>query len=259
MHDERFRVGDTEDVLRAVGHVPLLVVAAFLVAGLFQSLGFALLVPAGTALESVSPAGNAALTALQFVGFLVVCLVYLDYRDDRSLVALRRPRLSDAAWIVAGLVGLYVLNDAVGIALSNFGVEPAANQAIESGREQPPLLLYLAVVSVCFVAPAEELLFRGLVQGLLRRAAGVVPAVVVTSLVFGLVHSFALVSAGGGAPALSGIAAYVAVAAALGLVLGTLYEYTETLVVPVAIHGLWNALLFLQVYAAESGLIEAAL
>lgn len=249
----RFRARDRDDVLRAILDVPLLIALAFLVGILLSGVGAAALVGPDVTLETIPPLTNAVVTALQFVGFLAVGLVYLDYRDDWSLVALRWPTPRDVGWVVLGLVALFVLNYAYGVVLTTLGIEPAANQAVESGREQPTLLLYMAAVSILFVAPGEELLFRGLVQGLLRRVVGVGPAILVASILFGVVHWIALVGAGGGEPTLSGILAYVAIAAGLGLVLGTVYEWTKTLAVPVVIHGLWNAVQFLWVYAAETG------
>ena len=46
---------------------------------------------------------------------------------------------------------------------------------------------------------------------------------------------------------------YVAVAGVLGLVLGSVYELTENLVVPVAIHALWNVYVFGSQYLVATG------
>ena len=53
---------------------------------------------------------------------------------------------------------------------------------------------------------------------------------------FGVVHWIAL--SGGGK------VTYIAVAAVLGLALGAVYERTKNILVPIAVHGLYNALLF---------------
>ncbi len=85
----------------------------------------------------------------------------------------------------------------------------------------------VAAVTAVLVAPlAEELLFRGLIYRLARRAWGVWPAAVVSSLVFGLIHGepwflFGLIG--------------------LGLVLAYLYETTGSLLAPVLAHALHNA------------------
>lgn len=244
MGDQSFRFADAETRTTALTHGVGLVIAAF-VAGLgLASVGIVAVRSGGVALEPAPAEVNAVLTALQFVGFVLVGYWYLDRVADGALVYHRRPSLGDLGWIVGGLVGLFVLNVALSEVLAALDVEVATNEAIRAGREQPRLLLYLAVVSLVLTAPGEELIFRGLVQGLFRRAYGVVPAVLVTSLGFGLVHYVALAGAGSRP-------AYVAIAALLGLVLGALYERTETLVVPVVVHGAWNAVQFLRVYAIE--------
>jgi membrane protease YdiL (CAAX protease family) len=91
-------------------------------------------------------------------------------------------------------------------------------------------------VTLLFVAPAEELVFRGVAQGLLKRSFGPVPGIVASSALFGVGHYLAAGS--GDAWTL------VLVSGALGLILATIYEYTENIAVPTLAHGLWNAGLF---------------
>jgi membrane protease YdiL (CAAX protease family) len=133
--------------------------------------------------------------------------------------------------------------------LSQLGIQSAANNAITQGQQQPEYLLYLIPVALLFNAPAEEFLFRGVVQGLFRKAYGPLPAVVMASALFGVVHYFALGGQGSKW-------AYVAIAAVLGLLLGLLYEKTENLAVPIAVHGIYNALQFYLAYLAATGQIQ---
>lgn len=104
-------------------------------------------------------------------------------------------------------------------------------------------------ISLLLVAPGEELIFRGVVQGLFRRAYGPVPAILITSALFGVAHYLALSG--------SGKLVYVAVAAILGLVLGTVYELSDNLVVPTLAHGVWNSYLFLGQWVLLTYDIEA--
>lgn len=237
----------------AITHSGGLVVAAFLAGILLSAVGVVYVRAAGIPVESPPPGVNAGLTALQFVGFLAVGYLYLDRVADRDLVFLRWPTLRDAGWVVAGLVGLYAFNLLLSVVLANIGVDPASNQIVSQNRDTPVAMLYLAVVSILFVAPGEELLFRGLVQGLLRRAFGVAPALVAASAVFGVAHVGALIGGPGADPTLVEIAAYLAIAGGLGLILGAIYERTKSLVVPIVIHGLWNAYQFLLIYGLETG------
>lgn len=250
------------DSLRAVGratvHGGLVILGAFLVAALFVRATVEILGSFGIAVAERPPAVTAVLTASQFVGFLVVGYWYTVRVGDRELLHLGRPTLRHAGWVVVGLVGLYVSFFALSSLLGALDIQPATNRVIAENRDQPLALLYLAAVSILFVAPGEELLFRGVLQGLFRRALGVVPAVAVASLAFGLVHVVALVGVPETAPTMAEIGAYVAIAGLLGAVLGALYERTETLVVPVAVHGLWNAYQFVAVYATETGVLVAS-
>ena len=238
-----FRVDDptarTESLTHAVG----LVLVAFVAGAAFAAAGERLLeaTPAG------APLVEAGATAASFLGFLLVGAVYLDWREE-PLVGLRMPTVRDGAVAVVGtalLVGTMVGLEA---ALSWLGVGPAENATIAAAREHPRLFLYYVPVTIAFVAPAEELLFRGLVQGLLRENYGVVPGVVCAAIAFGLVHYPAL--SGGGSPG-----AYVLVAVLAGLVLGGLYEYTGNLLVPIAVHGAWNATVFAVGYYETVGAV----
>lgn len=204
-------------------------------------LGFALatIVAAGAfglTRQSAPLAVNVAVTVAQFVGFLLVVGGYVALRDDRDLIKWRVPTVGDVAWMAGGFAILVVAAGTAAAVASALGAETAQNQVIEMGQQNPEYFLYMIPVTLLFVGPAEELVFRGVVQGLFRRAWGVVPAVVVTSLVFGVVHVAALSG--------SGKLTYIGVVAVLGLVLGGVYERTDNIVVPIVIHGVWNVMLF---------------
>jgi membrane protease YdiL (CAAX protease family) len=163
-------------------------------------------------------------------------------------VLARAPSLRDAAWAVGGLVALFLTNVVLSAVLVQFGLEGAQNAVIEQGRANPELFLYLIPVTVLFVAPAEELLFRGAVQGLFVRAAGVGPAIVGSSLLFGVAHYLALVASG------SRVATLVVILV-LGLLLGVVYELSENLAVPIAVHAGWNVTVFAWEYALVTGAV----
>ncbi|MDS0282235.1 CPBP family intramembrane glutamic endopeptidase [Haloarcula onubensis] len=239
----------TESVVRALA----VVVGAFLFAGVFSSLGAALLgvdVQNGLDASSTPPALYAAINAISFVGFILAAVAYLQVRDDSSLVYLRRPRPSDLGWALVGVVGILLGSLVMGVvvqalsalaaALFGVTVESGQNSIITQGRENPVLFLYMVPVALLFVGPAEELVFRGVAQGLLRRAFGVVPGLVFASLLFGFGHYLAISSGSAWT--------YILTASALGLVLGAVYEYTENIAVPALAHGLWNAGLFVLNY-----------
>lgn len=253
MPPDAVAIGDRSVRLQSVLHSLGLVVAAFIVGiglslvGLYGLAALGVTVQIG---DQIPAEVSAVLSALQYVGFIGVCLWYLYWRNDADdLFSISVPGLRQVGWAVLGLVGLFVLLNILSVIITALGLTTAENAAITTGREQPVLLLYMLVVTIVFVAPGEELLFRGLVQGLFRRAYGVIPGLVLASTLFGVVHYIALVGTGSRA-------VYIVIAAALGLVLGLLYERTQNLVVPMLVHGAYNAIIFYVNYLIATGAVE---
>lgn len=252
MAGEYYRVADMRTRVESITHSVGLVIGAFAFATVVSSATVSLhpgLVLTTTGVESTTPLAYAVLTASQFVGFFAAIAAYLGWRADLTLFEVDLPSVRDAAWVVGGFVALYGINVGISVLFQSLGLEMATNQVITDGEQDATRFLFLIPVTLLFVAPAEELLFRGIVQGLFRRAYGLVPGVVLASALFGLFHWFALSGSG------SGKLSYVATAAVLGLVLGALYELTDNITVPIAVHGLYNTLLFVGQYLAVTGAV----
>lgn len=83
----------------------------------------------------------------------------------------------------------------------------------------------LGVLSVA-AGVGEEMLFRGVIQGALGRWLGVAPAIVLASLLFGLLHPVSV--------------AYVVVAAVLGAYLGTVWVVSGNLLTVIVAHALYD-------------------
>lgn len=254
MASDYYHVADWQTRLRALTHAVGLILVAYLLGAVCVFVATGLLRLGGITAESVAslpPLPYAVLTASQFVGFFLTVVAYLQWRDETDFFEVGLPSLRDVALVVGGFVALYGLNVAVSIAFQFLGVEIATNRVIEEGQQDSVRFLYMIPVTLFFVAPAEELLFRGVIQGLFRRVYGVVPGVAIASLLFGLVHYLALIGSG------SGKLSYVAVAAGLGLVLGALYEVSQNIAVPIVVHGLFNSFLFVGQYLLATGAIQA--
>ncbi|MFC7007671.1 CPBP family intramembrane glutamic endopeptidase [Halalkalicoccus salilacus] len=95
-------------------------------------------------------------------------------------------------------------------------------------------------LSILLVGPGEELLFRGIIQQLLRIRFGVPVGITIASVIFAVAHVGSLTG--------EGLVATLATYVVLSLILGVSYEYSENLVVPATIHGLFNAIQFLALY-----------
>ncbi|WP_058364863.1 CPBP family intramembrane glutamic endopeptidase [Haloparvum sedimenti] len=230
-----------------LGQAVLVVLGAFFAAvavtgwGTDALVGLGLLTP-DTSLYTVAG------TVLQFLGFGIGVAGFLALVDEPGLIRVRALDRRDALLTVGGVVVLLALQFVLLYALQVLGLSTGENQAMLPGREDPTYFLYMVVVSVLFVGPAEELLFRGVVQGLLRRAFAAWPAILIAGAFFGLIH----------APAVQGgqveTLLYAVVATLLGCLLGYLYERSGNLAVPAIAHGLYNATLFGIQYAAAVGL-----
>jgi len=253
---EYYRVTDWRTRAESLGHSLGVVVGAFLVGYVLLNVTALALVAADVVTVEaltepdvpIPPTVYAAVTVAQFLGMGVLGGLYLWWRGDIALFDVGVPDLRDVATTVVGFVVLFVAASALTVVIGLLGVESATNEVVEQGQRNPRIFLYMIPITILLVAPAEELIFRGIVQGLFRGAYGVVPAVVLASALFGVAHWLALT---GGGSRLT----YVAIAAVLGLVLGVAYEYSENLAVPVVIHGLWNAFLFGSQYQAAAAMV----
>lgn len=101
------------------------------------------------------------------------------------------------------------------------------------GRGAAPRMTVRAVVTMVLVVLVEEVLFRYLALGALRRAGVPVDvAVVLTTLPFALVHFIGRLDRHAALQALSALPS--------GMILGYLYWASESLLVVTAFHVMWN-------------------
>ena len=228
MLDDRSALGPIAPILAVLG----VTVLAFV---LSLGAGVAFLVPMlvlGYGVETTPVLLGA--TAAGQVGFLLAGYAYVRFRDVR--VPLRVPSRSDALAVAGGTVVALAAAVALSAVLNALDLVPESVIG-DVVTADPTFLLGLAVLSVLVVAPAEELLFRGAVQGTLRERYGPVPAVAGASLLFGSMH---LTNYTG---ALLPVIAGASLIAAVGAVFGALYEWTDNLAVPVAAHATYNTVL----------------
>lgn len=191
----------------------------------------------------LSPRGWLVLSivTIQLLFFVGVSIAYLAYRDlTLADIGVKWPSLEGWIALGAGYIGLIVLWLAASIAsffvADRFGIERTPQSIIEIGQQDPFVFVLLAVLSVLIVGPAEELLFRGVIQTRLRETFGVVVALTVATALFALIHVFGFLGGGVGGAVLG-----VSVLFVIGSVLAVVYEYTGNLVVVAILHGLFNA------------------
>lgn len=182
-----------------------------------------------------------ALTVAGQVGFLLVAYVYARRRGLRVETAV--PSARGMGYGLGGALAAVVVAVALSTALQRLDLVPGSVIG-DAATADPTVLVGLAVLSVVVVAPVEEFLFRGVVQGRLREAFGPVGAVAGSSLLFGSVHL------GNYTGALAPVVAGALLIACVGVVLGALYERTGNLAVPVVAHAAYNVTLLGFAYLA---------
>lgn len=187
---------------------------------------------------------------LQGVTFGGVALGYLYYKNlDLSFIRARVPTLQDLGLVVVGFIVLFGLLQTISQLVSALGLQSAQNSVVDIASGNPIVFLLLVPLSFILIGPGEELLYRGLIQGILRNAFSPVRAIVLASALFSLIHIFSIQ---GGT---EGRMVYLGIVFALALVLGSLYEYTDNIVVPALVHGAYNATLFGVQYLAAVDMI----
>jgi membrane protease YdiL (CAAX protease family) len=234
--------------------VPAMLRALFIGIGSFV-LGNVVLLAVAQALIVVGvpvmdlPALQIALSVLlvQGVTFGAVGFLYTRARHGLELIDIRVPDLRDAIMAVSGTVVLFALLFALNFVVRMLGMESPDNSIVEMGAKNPIIFLVLVPLSYLIVAPGEELLYRGLIQGLLRKHVSSIAAIILASVIFAVVHYYAFAS---------GRLVAVGMVAILSLVLGAAYEYSGNLTVPIFIHGTFNAIQFTVAYVAvQRGLL----
>jgi hypothetical protein len=178
------------------------------------------------------------------VGQLAMFGLGYGYRRYRNVsIPITVPSLRQGGVVVGGVVAAILLAIGLSQLLSALGLLPGSVIG-DTATTNPTFLLGLAALSVLIVAPVEEFVFRGIVQGRLRAQFGPVPAIIGASLLFGSLH---LANYSGNPAA---IIAGALLIAAVGSLFGSLYEYTGNLAVPVLVHAIYNVVLLVSSYLA---------
>ncbi|MEA5389303.1 type II CAAX endopeptidase family protein [Haloarculaceae archaeon H-GB11] len=178
-------------------------------------------------------------TAAGQVAFLIVGYAYSKLRSVSVTIA--RPSGRELLLALGGTVAALVVATGLSVLLTVLDLLPQSVIG-DIATRNPTFLLGLAALSMVLVAPAEEWLFRGVIQGRLRQRAGPVSAIAGSSLLFGSMH---LANYSGTLlPVLAGAALIVVV----GCIFGALYEYTGNLAIPIVTHATYNVVLMIISY-----------
>jgi len=206
------------------------------VAGVLLALGAGIVlgVPAAIAGQKdngdLTTLGNVGIQLATALGFLLVPMAIAatqgakGLREILSRLGVRRFRPPALRWMAAA-IGAYLLFAAL---YSLLIVEPK-QEDIAEGFGSVPVQVLLIVIA----APvSEEVCFRGMLFGGLRRNLARIPAALLAGLIFGGLHALTGVSA---VPPLIGF----------GFILSLLYEKTGSIVPGILLHMLNNSVALL--------------
>ncbi len=183
----------------------------------------------------------AGIVILGQVGFLIVAYFHIRLRDIK--VPMEMPTRSDLKYLGGGAIISLIAGVGLSQVLSLLNLMPES-VIDELAAMNPTFLLALAVLSGLLIAPAEELLFRGAIQGRLRQRFGAVTAVGGASFLFGSLHL------GNYTGEILPIIAAALLTVLLGVILGVVYERTKNLAVPILVHAIYNVALLIPSYFA---------
>jgi membrane protease YdiL (CAAX protease family) len=198
-------------------------------------------------LQTVMGSENFALTFLIGGGLATLWLgvfgvVYLRFRPVTLHYGLRWPTLRDTGWIIGGLIAVVLVSVIVEVVFIPFSDGSATTISAAAAVENPLMIYTIFLIgNLVLIAPIEEFLYRGVIQGRLREAFGPIAAISITAIGFALGHLLSYWYGGSDLVSVSVFAELFGIAA-VGLVLGIIYERTESLLLVSIIHGLANSI-----------------
>jgi len=185
---------------------------------------------------------------LNFLGFVLAGAVYLWWTDRGwSFVDLRWPTRRDWLYVVGGILASILFYVVASVLIQAFQLPAAESQVVDFVGDDQTMILVMIAIVFFFNAPAEEFLFRNVIQKRLYAAFSRLQAVFAASAIFAAVHLPVYVIY-----ADSALATAVSLSVVFGgsVVFGYLYARTDNLVVPTVAHAAFNAVQFGLLYLA---------
>lgn len=172
---------------------------------------------------------------------MILLFIYLDGSLDRTKELLRIGSIKRGLSLGLGIpiVAMIVDNIAVfiyAIAFILFFGEPSTVTELPGGTswESSSLALVLTFISICVLTPiSEELLFRGYILDSLNRLHGKWPAIIISSMIFGLVHFDPFT---------------IGMATIGGIIYGWIRIRTGSLIPGIVAHSMWNTMALMITY-----------
>ena len=172
---------------------------------------------------------------------MILLFIYLDGSLERTKVLLHIGSLKRGLFLGLGIPVFAMIVDNIAvliyaIAFIFFFGEPTTITELPGGTswDSSPVALILTFISICILTPiSEELLFRGYILDALNRLHGKWPAIIISSIIFGMVHFD---------PFTMGMATIG------GVIYGWIRMRTGSLVPGIVAHSMWNTMALMFTY-----------
>ncbi|MBP50856.1 MAG: hypothetical protein CMA68_02090 [Euryarchaeota archaeon] len=170
---------------------------------------------------------------------LILLFIYLDGSIARTRDMLRVGSPKRAAMMILGIpiIALIVDNILVFIYAVIFVLffgEPGTNTDLGTTWDSSNIAIFLAFISICIMTPiSEELFFRGYLLDSISRMHGQWPAILISALIFGLVHLDPFT---------------IGLATIGGVIYGWIRIRTGSLLPGIAAHAMWNTMALVVTY-----------
>lgn len=177
---------------------------------------------------------------MNFVGIGIVAYLYLLWSGlGESYIDLRTETLSRRSMgiIFVSIVCSLLLTLGFNFIVLTLSTHPAGMNTVQIDQSLVQAVLLMLVV-ILFNAPAEELLFRNIIQKRFRLNSTSAIAIVLSSVIFVLLHIPAQLSAGFGIE--SGLS--LVLLFFLSVVFGVVFRATDNLLAPILAHAAYNSI-----------------
>lgn len=183
-----------------------------------------------------------------FEVFIIAALIFFlrKRRASLSTIGLKKPQVRDALYALIGFGAYFLLYIGIYFLAREYmpWIDFEQEQELGFGTDVTGTALALVFVSLVVIAPiAEEITCRGFLYSGLRTKVPLIPAAVITSVIFATAH----LQIGNDAPLLwvAAIDTFI-----LSMVMVYLREQTNSLASPILIHMMKNGLAFFALFVA---------
>jgi membrane protease YdiL (CAAX protease family) len=184
------------------------------------------------------------------LGAVTIGILYFSVSDKSiDYIDFHIPNKRTLALIIGGTLALLIAFFAIGAGTSFFegaeASEHSMQRTVSDGNVDPQFILVMIPMSFLAIAPSEEFIFRNLVQKRLYEDFSKKISVVLASAIFAFVH-FPTYATG----TLTEVSISLGSVFVFSMILGTAYAWGDNLLVPIVMHGTYNAIIFTNWYTA---------